>query len=110
MPDLAPTAPLVWIQKLCTNPNKIEFKNLDDSEVFSSDFPTTYAASLTFRPLQPHWPLQPLQPYFTKKTLPDPDGWIIPGTKMTNTGPFCGVDDQKSNLLLISDTLSVGGC
>ena len=39
------------------------------------------------RPLQPHWPLQPLKPYFTKK-LPDPDGWIIPGTKMTNTGPF----------------------
>ena len=39
------------------------------------------------RPLQPHWPLQPQKPYFTKK-LPDPNDWIIPGTKMTNTGPF----------------------
>ena len=37
--------------------------------------------------LQPHWPHQPLKPYFLKE-LPDPDGWIIPGTKMTNTGPF----------------------
>ena len=25
---------------------------------------------------------------FHKKKLPDPDGWIIPGTKMTNAGPF----------------------
>ena len=39
------------------------------------------------RPLQPHWPHQPLQPYFIKR-IPDPDGWIIPSTKMTNTGPF----------------------
>ena len=38
-------------------------------------------------PLQPRWPLQPQKPYFTKK-IPDPDGWIIPGTKMTNTGLF----------------------
>ena len=38
------------------------------------------------RPLQPHWPLLPQKPYFTKK-LSDPDGWIIPGIKMTNTGP-----------------------
>jgi hypothetical protein len=39
------------------------------------------------RPLKPHWPHQPLQPYFIKK-LPEPDGWIITSTKMTNTGPF----------------------
>ena len=38
-------------------------------------------------PLQHHWPLQPQKPYFTK-LLPGPDGWIIPGTKMTNTGRF----------------------
>ena len=37
--------------------------------------------------LQTQWPLQPQNPYFNKE-LPDPDGWIIPGTKMTNTGPF----------------------
>ena len=39
------------------------------------------------RPLQTHWPHQPLQPYFIKR-IPDPDGCIIPSTKMTNTGPF----------------------
>ena len=33
------------------------------------------------------WPQQPLQPYFLKK-LPGPDGLIITGTKMTNTGHF----------------------
>ena len=39
------------------------------------------------RHLQPHWPLQLQKHGFTKKH-PDLDGWIIPGTKMTNTGPF----------------------
>ena len=39
------------------------------------------------RPWQPHWPQQPLQPYIIKER-PDTNGWIIPGTKMTNTGAF----------------------
>ena len=48
------------------------------------------------KPLQPQWPQQPQQPrgpqwpqqpHFTKK-LPEPDGWIIPGTKITSAGPF----------------------
>ena len=39
------------------------------------------------QPLQLHWHLQPQKPYITKK-LPDSDGLIIRGTKMTNTGPF----------------------
>ena len=42
--------------------------------------------------------------------VPDPDGWIIPGTKMTNTGLFCVMDHQKSNLSLILGILYVGGC
>ena len=41
----------------------------------------------TRRGKQPQWPQQPLKPYFIEK-LPDPDDWIIPGTKMTNAGPF----------------------
>ena len=49
------------------------------------------------RPLQPHWPLQPQKPYFTKK-LPDPNDWIIPGTKMTNTGPFLWNGSSKTKL------------
>ena len=39
------------------------------------------------QPLQPHWPQQPLQPYFLKNLL-GPDGLIITGTKITNTGYF----------------------
>jgi hypothetical protein len=37
--------------------------------------------------------------------ITDPDDLIIPSTQMTNTSPFCGIDHQKSNFLLISDTL-----
>ena len=47
----------------------------------------TTAASLTSAPLQPHLPQQPLQLYFLKK-LPDPDGLIINGIKMTSIGHF----------------------
>ena len=39
------------------------------------------------QPLWPHWPHQPLQPHFIKE-LPDSNGWIISGTKMTFTFPF----------------------
>ena len=39
------------------------------------------------QPQQPQWPQWPQQPNFIKK-ITDPDGWIISGTKMTNTCPF----------------------
>ena len=39
------------------------------------------------QPRKPHWPHQPHQAYFLQE-IPDHDGLIIPGTKMTNTGPF----------------------
>ena len=39
------------------------------------------------QPQQPQWPQWPWQPHFIKK-FTDPDGWIIPGTKMTNTCLF----------------------
>ena len=39
------------------------------------------------QPQHPQWPQWPQQPHFIKK-FTDPDGWIIPGTKMTNNGPF----------------------
>ena len=54
-------------------------------------------------PLQPQWPLQPqqppwpqwpIQPHFIKK-MTDTDGWIIPGTTMTNTGPLLWNGYQK---------------
>ena len=46
------------------------------------------------RPLQPQWPQQPLKPYFIKE-LHDPDYRIIPGTKMTNAGPFLWSGSSK---------------
>ena len=49
------------------------------------------------QPRQPHWPLQPQNPYFTKK-LPGPDGWIVFGTKMTNTGPFWLNESLKTQI------------
>ena len=39
------------------------------------------------QPRQPNWPHQSRQPYFLQE-IPDHDGLIIPGTKMTNTGHF----------------------
>ena len=41
---------------------------------------------------------------YSIKELPGSFGWIIPGTKNANTGPFCGVNHEKSNFSLISDT------
>ena len=54
------------------------------------------------RPLQPQWPLQPQKPYFTKE-LRGPDGWIIPGTKMTNTVPF--LLNESSKIQIFTDIL-----
>ena len=54
------------------------------------------------RPLQPQWPLQPQKPYFTKE-LRGTDGWIIPGTKMTNTIPF--LLNEPSEIQIFTDTL-----
>ena len=54
------------------------------------------------RPLQPQQPLQPQKPFFTKE-LRGPDGWIIPGTKMTNTVPF--LLNESSKIQIFTDIL-----
>ena len=72
----------------------------------------------TLEPLQPQWPLQPqqppwpqwpLQPHFVK-TITDYDGWIIPVTKMTNTGPFVWNGSSKIQFFTDISIISVGGC
>ena len=72
----------------------------------------------TLEPLQPQWPLQPqqppwpqwpLQPHFIKN-ITDCDGWIIPGTKMTNTGPFLWNGSSKIQFFTDISSISVGGC
>ena len=72
----------------------------------------------TLEPLQPQWPLQPqqppwpqwpLQPHFIKN-ITDCDGWIIPGTKMTITGPFLWNGSSKIQFFTDISTISVRGC
>ena len=96
---------------------KAKFKNLDDSEVPSSDFSDLQPLQPRWPhwPLQPRWPLQPQIPYFTKE-LPGPDGWIAPGTKMTNTGPFLLNESSKIQIFtdisipLLSEAVEASQC
>ena len=85
-----------------THQSKAEFKDLDDTEVFSSDFPGLISAaiSMTSMAQQPQWPKWPQQPHFIKKKYSSSlePKWPIPV-------PFCGMVHQKSNFSLISDTL-----
>ena len=69
--------------------NKAEFKNLNDSEVPSCDFPglKTSTASITSTPSTTSMASMTSTASFYQKNT-RPDGWIIPGTKMTNTGPL----------------------
>ena len=61
------------------------------------------------RPLQPQWPQQSLKPYFIKE-LPDLDDWIVPGTKMTNAGPFLWNGSSKIQFFTDFSTFSAQGC
>jgi hypothetical protein len=61
------------------------------------------------KPQQPPWPQWPLQPHFIKN-ITDCDGWIIPGTKMTNTGLFLGNGSSKIQFFTDISTISVRGC
>ena len=90
--------------------NKAEIQNLDDSKVFIKDFlGVPLQPQGPHRPLQPQWPQQPLKPYFIKE-IPDIDDWIIPGTKMTNAGPFLWDGSSKIQFFTDFSTFSVGGC
>ena len=62
------------------------------------------------QPQQPQWPQWHRQSHFIK-TFTYPDGWIIPGTQMTNKyWPLFVEWIIKTPFSLIYDTLSVGGC
>ena len=72
----------------------------------------------TLKPLQPQWPLQLQQPPWPQWRLQslcinhftDCDGWIIPGTKMTNTGQFLWNGSSKIQFFTDISTISVWGC
>ena len=70
-------------------PKKTEFKYLDDFEVLSSDFPglkTSVALMTSVTSTASMAPMTSTASFHIKKT--HPYDLIIPGTKMTNTGPF----------------------
>ena len=64
--------------------NKAEFNNLDDFNVLTGDFPgfRTSTASKASMASMTH------TTSFDQKKMTDTDGWIIPGTTMTNTCPL----------------------
>ena len=80
--------------------NKAEFNCLDDSEVISSYFPglKTSAASMTSVTSTASMTLT--ASFHQKNT--DPDGLIIPGTKMANTGQ--SLLNGSSKTILFTDS------
>ena len=61
------------------------------------------------QPQQPPWPQWPLQPHLLKN-ITDCNGWIIPGTKMNNIGPFLWNWSSKIQFFSDISTISVRGC
>ena len=91
--------------------NKAEFKYLDDSEVLSSDFSglKTSAASMTSVTSTASMASMTSTASFHQKILIlMVESSLAP--KLSKPVPFYGMDHQKSNFLLISDTLSVKDC
>ena len=78
--------------------------NIDDSEVLSSDFSglRTSVASLTSLASATSMASTASKAFFTKEHR-GPDSWIIPGTKMTNTGPFSL--NKSSKIQIFTDIL-----
>ena len=61
------------------------------------------------QPQQPQWPQWPQQPHFIKKIIKH-DVAINLATKWPVLLSLCGMDHQKSTILLIFGALAVGGC
>ena len=85
--------------------NKAEFKNLDDSEFLSIGFSSLcdLCSLLDLTSLCNLNGLYSLKCLFFTKKLPGPDGWIIPGTKMTNTVPLLW--NNSSKIQIFTDIL-----
>ena len=87
---------------------KTGFNNLDDSKVLSYDFPVlrTSVASLTSTASMAS--MTSTASFHQKFT--DPDGLIIPGSKMTNTGPSLWNESSEIQFFTDISTFSVEGC
>ena len=70
--------------------NKAEFNNLDDFNILTGDFPgfRTSTASMASTASKASVASMTHTTSFDQKKMTDTDGWIIPGTTMTNTCPL----------------------
>ena len=89
---------------------KAQFRNLDNSAVISSDFPglRTFAASMISTDLTTSVASRTSTASISSKNLLILIVRSSLAPKLWKSVPFCGMDHQKSNFLLISVTLSFG--
>ena len=80
-----------------------------DIELKLNDWMTLKPSMVIFQALKPLQPQWPKQSDFIKKNS-DPAGSMIPGTKMTNTGPFLWNGSSKIQFFTDFSTFSVRGC
>ena len=92
--------------------NKAEFRNLVDSAVISSNFPSlrTFAASMNSTTSTTSTAYMTSTASFHQKKLLILMVGSSLAPKWPILAPFFGMDLQKSNFTMISDTHSVGGC
>ena len=75
-------------------PPKIFFSKNIKMKLSSITWMTLKSSVVIFTALELLLSQWPQQPHFNKG-LPESDGWIIPGTKMTNTGPSLRNEESK---------------
>ena len=84
---------------------------MDDSEVLSSDFPDLRISAASMASTASTTSMASIA--FTAsfhQNIADHDSCIMPGTKMTNTGPFLWNGSSKIQFFTDINTISVGGC
>ena len=88
--------------------NKAKIRNQDDSAVISSDFPGLCSLNDPYS-LKSLSGLNDLDSLISSKKLLILMVRSPLSPKLSKPVPFCGMDQQKSNFLPISGTLSFGG-
>ena len=107
----------LWVKEISVNMDCFQNINIKlisgtwMTTVISSDFPglRTFAASTISTASTTSVASMTSTASFHQKNT-DPDVWIIPSIQMIKTTPFFWNGSSKIHFLLISDTLSAGGC
>ena len=111
-PQQPPTEKVLkFIMIFCDSTQTFSFRNIQ-IKLNLMTWMTLKSSVVIFQALEllrPQWSQWPLQPHFIKN-ITYCDGWIIPGTKMTNIGPFLWNGSSKINFFFYISTISVRGC